>query len=388
VVNVLAPTSGPENGGTSVAVSGAGFAQDVSGAPQTTIAFGANAASVTCSSATSCVAVSPSGTGTVAVSAAVGGEISGGGPNFTYTASNRVGWLHWHSDKSATLQELSQILLTYDPARKSILLFGAISIIDPAPPETWTWNDKSSWLELSPATSPLMGTGLAFSGNSTAVLFGGIRRVGRFGHVLIDSTSLWDGSNWSAVAPAVRPPARLGESMAFDAARGKLVLFGGCPKIGCDDPPLFNDTWTWDGQAWTQEHPLNAPSPRGGASMAFNPADNTIVLFGGQDSINHALGDTWIWNGSNWIQQQPAATPGPRAHAGLAFHPALRGLLLFGGDLPQLALDTWSWDGATWKQVVTTGGPQAEPLAMVYDEDLQSIFLLDTDREAWTWGGP
>jgi hypothetical protein len=177
--------------------------------------------------------------------------------------------------------------------------------------------------------------------------------------------------------------------MVFDAARGKVVLFGGCSSLACTN--AFNDTWTWDGQTWRQESPLAAPSPRWGASIAFNAADNTIVLFGGQDSVNHVLGDTWIWNGSNWTQQQPAASPSPRAVAGLAFHPALKGLLLFGGAAPQLVLDTWTWNGATWKQVVTTGGPQVEPVAMVYDEAARLIFFLGIDGETtttWTWGGP
>ena len=389
VVRALTPSSGPENGGTKVSIAGAGFAQDVAGVPQTTVVFGGNsAASVSCSSTTSCVAVSPNGTGTVDLAVEVGGQVSASSPSdrFTYGPPDRRGWLHWHSAQSAALRELSTLLVTYDGARKSVLLFGA-SPADLIPPQTWTWNDKNTWSQLFPA-SPFMGTALAFGGNNNkAVLFGGLRPVGR-GTVLINSTSLWDGSNWSSVSPGVSPPARTGGSMVFDAARGKVLLFGGCSKLGCSNTPLFNDTWTWDGHTWTQEHPLNAPSPRGGASMAFNAADNTIVLFGGQDSINHPLGDTWIWNGSNWIQRQPTTSPGPRAHAGLAFHPALRGLLLFGGDLPQILNDAWTWDGSTWKQVATTGGPQATPVAMVYDEDANLIFFLDTDRETWTWGGP
>jgi hypothetical protein len=386
VVTALSPATGPENGGTNVSITGAGFAL-----AETNVVFGGKpAASVTCSSATSCMAVSPSGIGTVDLSVTVGGQASGRGPGdlFTYQTADRRGWLHWYSGNSAALRELRYRLVTYDSARANVLLFGA-SPIDSVPPETWTWNDndKSAWSQQSPAASPFMGTGLGFSSNNnTAVLFGGLRLAGRK-IVLIDSTSLWDGSNWSFVPLGVRPPARTDESMVFDAARGKVILFGGCSNFGCGDK-LFNDTWTWDGQTWTQEHPLNSPPARGGASMAFNAADNTIVLFGGQDSINHALGDTWIWNGSNWVQQQPAASPGPRAHGGLAFHPTVHGLLLFGGDLPQILLDTWTWDGTTWRQVVTTGGPQVPPVAMVYDEAARLIFFLDTDAETWSWGGP
>jgi hypothetical protein len=388
VVTAVSPTGGPENGGTDVSITGAGFSQGVG---ETTVAFGGKpAASVTCSGATSCTAISPSGTGTVDLGVTVGGQVSASGPRdrFTYEAADRRGWLQWRSGGNAAPSPQLTELVTYDSARAVVILFAG-SRTDPT--ETWTWNDKSTWSRQSPATSPpFAGTGLAFNAsNKTAVLYGGLMPVGLHGLRLLDSTWLWDGSTWSIAPPGVRPPARIRESMVFDAARGKVVLFGGCSSLACTN--AFNDTWTWDGQTWRQESPLAAPSPRWGASIAFNAADNTIVLFGGQDSVNHVLGDTWIWNGSNWTQQQPAASPSPRAVAGLAFHPALKGLLLFGGAAPQLVLDTWTWNGATWKQVVTTGGPQVEPVAMVYDEAARLIFFLGIDGETtttWTWGGP
>src|SRR5206468_8221273 len=132
----------------------------------------------------------------------------------------------------------------------------------------------------APATSPpFVGTGLAFnSSNKTAVLYGGLKPVGAHGLIPLDTTWLWDGSNWSFAAPGARPPARIGESMVYDAARGNVVLFGGCSRIACTD--AFNDTWTWDGQTWRHESPLAAPSPRWRASTGFNAADNTVVLFG------------------------------------------------------------------------------------------------------------
>jgi hypothetical protein len=258
--------------------------------------------------------------------------------------------------------------------------------------ETWTWDDKSTWSKRLPATSPpFPGTGLAFnSSNKTAVLFGGLMPVGPRLLRLLDTTQLWDGSNWSVAPSGVRPPARIGESMVFDAARKNVVLFGGCRTFACTDA-LLNDTWTWDGESWRQESPLVAPSPRWGASMTFNPADNTIVLFGGKNSITHFLGDTWIWDGKDWKQQQPAASPSPRAAAGLAFHPALNGLLLFGGDSLKTTLDTWTWNGTTWKQLVGSDGPPVDPLAMVYDEAARLIFFVGIDGETmttWTWGGP
>src|SRR5206468_12196307 len=123
VVTAVSPTSGPENGGTKVSITGAGFAQGVG---ETTVVFGRNAAaSVTCSGATSCMAVSPGGSGTVDLRVTGGGQISAIGPSnrFTYTAANRTGWLQWHSGSGPSSELLHFALATYDSARAGVLLF-------------------------------------------------------------------------------------------------------------------------------------------------------------------------------------------------------------------------------------------------------------------------
>ncbi|MCL6104812.1 MAG: IPT/TIG domain-containing protein, partial [Actinobacteria bacterium] len=61
----ISPTSGPASGGTTVTLTGTNFVTTSGG---TTVSFGGTAAtSVTCSTTSSCTAVSPSGTGTVSV---------------------------------------------------------------------------------------------------------------------------------------------------------------------------------------------------------------------------------------------------------------------------------------------------------------------------------
>jgi alpha-tubulin suppressor-like RCC1 family protein len=73
IISGLSPTSGPTSGGTSVTVSGSGFAP---GSEATTFKFGATLArSVDCSSATSCVVLSPAHkAGKVDVIATVNGK--------------------------------------------------------------------------------------------------------------------------------------------------------------------------------------------------------------------------------------------------------------------------------------------------------------------------
>ena len=61
-----------------------------------------------------------------------------------------------------------------------------------------------------------------------------------------------------SASSAGQPPARSGAAMAFDAANGSVVLFGGQSRTRSLD-----DTWTWDGTAWTQAHPGDLAAPAG-----------------------------------------------------------------------------------------------------------------------------
>jgi hypothetical protein len=90
-----------------------------------------------------------------------------------------------------------------------------------------------------------------------------------------NDTWVWDGTNWVQKFPANAPPARHGHAMAYDAARGQVVLFGGW------DAAIVNDTWVWDGTNWVQKFPANAPPAVGGHAMAYDAARGQVVLFGG-----------------------------------------------------------------------------------------------------------
>jgi hypothetical protein len=63
-----------------------------------------------------------------------------------------------------------------------------------------------------------------------------------------DGTWTWTGSNWSQQHPATPPPFQLFRSIAYDAARDRVVLFGG--KSPPNQPT--DETWTWDGVTWTR----------------------------------------------------------------------------------------------------------------------------------------
>ena len=60
-----------------------------------------------------------------------------------------------------------------------------------------------------------------------------------------------------------------------NTARKRVVLFGFVY------PPARSDTWEWDGNTWLERSPTTSPSVRFGHAMAYDAARQRVVLFGG-----------------------------------------------------------------------------------------------------------
>ena len=114
---------------------------------------------------------------------------------------------------------------------------------------------------------------------------------------------MWNGTNWTQKSPATSPPARFSHAMAYDAAHGQVVLFGGEGNSG-----LLSDTWVWDGANWTQKSPATSPPARFSHAMAYDAAHGQVVLLGGY-AYSGYLSDTWVWDGANWTQESPCHQP-------------------------------------------------------------------------------
>jgi len=109
--------------------------------------------------------------------------------------------------------------------------------------------------------------------------------------------------------------ARIDGSMAFDPVTDNLVLFGGYQNAPNGD---LEDTWTWDGSNWTQVLPkTNNPAPRFSASMAFDAATGDFVLFGGtsQSALFEIHGHGTALTGCLSANHKPIASL--RGHDGL-----------------------------------------------------------------------
>jgi hypothetical protein len=263
--------------------------------------------------------------------------------------------------------------IAYDDARHQAVLFGGTGL-NGSLRDTWVWNG-TSWTDVTPASpsaspSARFGAVAAYDAiRGKVVLYGGYDATGPR-----DDTWVWDGAGWTDVSGANRPPARYAATMAYDAAHGRAVLFGGIDSTGAR-----SDTWTWDGLAWTQ-HAVAAPAARYLSSAAFDPLGR-VVLFGGHDASGGLLDDTWTWDGSAWT---PRVAPGPAARylAVAAFDPVHKEVVLFGGCSTATSFacatdDTWAWDGLSWtRRAPATSPPARYDAVAAYDTTSEEVVLF------------
>ncbi len=254
--------------------------------------------------------------------------------------------------------------MAYDVARDRLVLFGG-EARSGFLGDTWEW-DGARWRDVTPSTSasPSARKGMAMAYDTEReriVLFGGVSRQG----IKHGDTWLWDGDRWAEVVPETAPPVRDEHAMVYDGRRKRVVLFGGntyfSPETGFD---RHNDTWEWDGETWTQAMPASAPPRLSEHAMAYDAARGRVVVVGGTTGVNpnHDLVKvTWEWDGESWLEREPAPwSLGRRVHT--ATYDARRGaVIVFGGagDLTgdRYFRDTWEWNGTAWAVVPIGDAP-------------------------------
>ena len=269
--------------------------------------------------------------------------------------------------RSAPISPPSRVhhALAYDAVRHVAVLFGGASYggghaFGTSMNDTWT-GTEAGWVrrDLSLATTrprARWGHALAYhAARDRVILFGGAYVDASGTHELGDTWEL-DGSTWTwtRVMPPTSPPIRRHHALAYDAARGVVLLFGGTGGSLRGD-----DTWEWDGTTWTRLTPSSSPPPRSRHALAYDAARARVVLFGGSNSSG-PLDDTWEWDGATWTEQSPASRPPARSAHALAYDAARGRIVLFGGSNSSGDLDdVWEWDGVNWIEPSSTGRPPA-----------------------------
>lgn len=170
----------------------------------------------------------------------------------------------------------------FDRSRGRVVLSGGLLGVSEATlTDTWEW-DGQQWIQQAtvlPAlpNSPALA-GMAYSETRSALLM-------LAGSFTTGPTSLlqWDGTAWSTVGagPAISLPVPIAPT-------------------GADELTLLQSngsTLRWQGGAFVQVSATGPTASNG--SMAFDKARGRLVLFGGLNG-NATSADTWLWDGTSW----------------------------------------------------------------------------------------
>jgi len=234
--------------------------------------------------------------------------------------------------------------LIFDPQRRRLVLFGgqAGGFFS----DVWAYDVASGgWQQLA-ADDAGPSRRYAHSAiyepvRDRLVISHGFTNAGRF-----DDTWAFDFSNnsWRNLSPSgTRPLRRCLHHAAYDAANGQMYLYGGCAS-GFGPCPL-GDLWSFDlnTNQWTERTGAVKPPAREHYGMAFDAVRGRLVLFGGNGG--GLLNDTWEFDPRAGSWQQTALSgpaPSPR-HRHEAAYVTDRGFTVFFGGIASSGLTNELW---------------------------------------------
>jgi hypothetical protein len=177
-------------------------------------------------------------------------------PSMAYDAGRRRVVLHggfgptgertdtweWEGNRWALREEsggTAVMVLGYDIADNHLLGLGYAGNSEVT--SMWSWTG-SSWEKLRPAKLPTGEPPIRMTYQDSVGLIlvdGGFRSTA--------ATWVWRDAKWSSL-PGANPPSRIGFDVAFDARRGRTVLFGG---LGPGEVPRA-DLWELGPGGWKQ----------------------------------------------------------------------------------------------------------------------------------------
>ena len=192
-----------------------------------------------------------------------------------------------------------------------------------------------------------------------------------------------DGT-WSMVPAGGGPSPRRNYASMYDAAHQRYIVFGGEWGTLYGGYQLFNEVWTLTlgaTPAWSQLSVQGSPpGERHSPQFGYDAARNRLLVFGGYG--RHYPGDPYaylndVWQLSlddppTWTELLPTGTPPPGRLAGAAVYDDFRQRFVgFGGTVGQ-PVDTWELDlsGApAWNtvDVGNSGPPGGYGMASIFD---------------------
>jgi len=249
--------------------------------------------------------------------------------------------------------------LVYDSKARRLIVFGGIGSSNFS--DVWAFDIASaSWSQLSPSgagPSPRHGHSAIYdSARNRMVISHGFTDAGRF-----NDTWAFDlaANSWSNLTPSgSKPLNRCLHHAAYDAAGSRMFLYGGCSS-GYGPCPQ-GDLWSFDlnTNQWTDRTPGSVPPARMLYAMAFDATRGRLVVFGG-DGASGLFNDTWEFDPTAGTWQKTTlsgASPNARQRHETAWVNGI-GMVFFGGATDSgLSNELWALAPVAALPSISPGG--------------------------------
>lgn len=201
------------------------------------------------------------------------------------------------------------------------------------------------------------------------VLFGGLGGVYPQGDVdqyhCLNDTWIYQGGAWTNLS-TYGPPQTCVGTMTYDAADGYVVayLISGPNPPGSPVLTIVNETWTFSHGQWSQVNTFEPPADNYDAAMTYDDLTHRVLMYCScKNAGGFAVGQTWEFSAGTWNQVTTATVPPPPGwDVELTFDSADGyPLLLAGaanvqpGSWPTNG--TWAFANGNWKQVAVLPVP-------------------------------
>lgn len=237
------------------------------------------------------------------------------------------------TDRSAALDVPSprgNHAMAYNPATGKTYIFGGYDTNGQMLGDLWQWDGKT-WSMLWSGTS---GDGpsaraeaaMAFDpARKSLILYGGMGSS-YSASGFVETWEWTSGGKWVHLLPSSSPDAVIGAGMVTDTTRAKILLFAGAtssyfigpmpmPIPGGIYGPMTNDVWEWDGNktTWTKRTPAAStasPTPRQFPVVAYDEGRQRLFVFDGPAYAPRAsasMSSFWEWDpiSAGWSSRDP-----------------------------------------------------------------------------------
>jgi MYXO-CTERM domain-containing protein len=300
-----------------------------------------------------------------------------------------------------------------DPVTGKVYVFGGQDDTGTARDDLWEW-DGAKWVECLADVKPpaRYDTGLAYDpARKSLILFGGTSGTSAYYGTTDVLADTWEWNiatrKWTQLFPTVSPSKRSEHGMVTDSGRKKIILYAGydfsslmviypppysSPDAGAYSDPIKTDIWEWDGASgtWTNRTPtLLVSMPTGGSYpvMVFDEGREKLVLFdalGSDYGYSYAAGDFREWDpvGGAWSQKVTGEVLSQTLYdTRVSYDSIRRRVVLLGTPMildSTADMSTWELDtsGPTWYARPPASEPSDRPYAAMAFDNQRGVVVL------------